>query len=482
VFIGGGSEHDCLRVGNAYDWDPCDGSVVTWEPTRATLAKAQQAPVSPVPPSSMQAGHLRGFVEFRDKDLDYSRTVMGSWDVPGRCDIRAMTYVINAHLRRHATYHSWFEYHDEKNIVRHTMKNPRDIQFVPKEFGVLTQPQWRDHVLATPDPLQWDCFRFGIIQYDDRFSLYAVVDHLHCDPMLMTVLYVEMLMNYTSLLEGKAPVTLPPAASYDEFCMRETQTVASMTLDSPAVRTWVEFAEANGGSLPDFQLPLGDQSIPCGGDVHVQQMLGPDQMAQFEALCQRAGARFSGGLFACAALAQYELTGAETYYGLTPTDKRKSPGDFLTVGWFTGVVPFTVPVDPNSFEETARAAQASFDANMDCAYVPYDRVLELAPWLKRPGPQFTMMSYMDAGLPPLSGIVATALDGVNASALTDGRSPAYMYSTVFRLFDEVSIMVSYPNNPVARESVIRFTEQMKSVFDRVVAGTLAGVPVRVVAR
>jgi hypothetical protein len=68
---------------------------------------------------------------------------------------------------------------------------------------------------------------------------------------------------------------------------------------------------------------------------------------------------------------------------------------------------------------------------------------------------------------------------VNAAAFTDGRSPAYMYSTVFRLFDEVSIMVSYPNNPVARESVIRYTEAMKSVFGRVVAGKLAAVPVRV---
>jgi hypothetical protein len=54
-----------------------------------------------------------------------------------------------------------------------------------------------------------------------------------------------------------------------------------------------------------------------------------------------------------------------------------------------------------------------------------------------------------------------------------------MYSTVFRLFDEVSIMVSYPNNPIARESVMRFTAQMKSVFERVVAGSMAGVPVRV---
>jgi hypothetical protein len=427
----------------------------------------------------MQIGHLRGFVEFRERGLDYSRAVMGSWDVPGRCDIRAMTYVINAHLRRHATYHSWFEYNDAQNIVRHTMKNPRDIEFVAKEHGVLTQQEWQDHVLATPDPLQWDCFRFGVIQYQNRFALYAVVDHLHCDPMLIAGLYVEILMNYNALLEGKAPVTLPPAASYDEFCMRESQCVSGMTLESPEVRKWIEFAEANGGTLPDFPLPLGDQSIPCGGDVHVTRLLGPEQTAQFEALCQQAGARFSGGLFACSALAQYELTGAETYYGLTPIDKRKSPADFMTVGWFTGVVPFTVPVDPTSFAETARAAQASFDANMDAANVPYDRVLELAPWLKRHGPQFTMMSYMDAGLPPLSAIVATALDGVNATAFTDGRSPAYMYSTVFRLFDEVSIMVSYPNNPIARESVTRFTQTTKSVFDRVVAGSLAAVPVRV---
>jgi hypothetical protein len=427
----------------------------------------------------MQIGHLRGFVEFRDRGLDYSRAVMGSWDVPGRCDIRAMTYVINAHLRRHATYHSWFEYTDAKNIVRHTMKNARDIQFVAKEYGVLTQQEWQDHVLATPDPLHWDCFRFGIIQYEDRFALYAVVDHLHCDPMLIAGLYVEILMNYNAIREGKAPVTLPPAASYDDFCMRESQCVSGMTLESPEVQKWIEFAEANGGTLPDFPLPLGDQSIPCGGDVRVERLLGPEQTAQFEALCQQAGARFSGGLFACSALAQYELTGAETYFGLTPIDKRKSPADFMTVGWFTGVVPFTVPVDPSSFAETARAAQASFDENMDLANVPYDRVLELAPWLRRPGPQFTMMSYMDAGLPPLSAIVATALDGVNATAFTDGRSPAYMYSTVFRLFDEVSIMVSYPNNPIARESVTRFTETMKSVFDRVVAGSLAAVPVRV---
>jgi hypothetical protein len=427
----------------------------------------------------MQAGHLRGYVEFGERGLDYSRTVMGSWEVPGRCDIRAMTYVINAHLRRHATYHSWFEYKDAKHIVRHTIQDPRDIQFVAKEHGVMTQPEWRDHVLATPDPLQWDCFRFGIIQYEHHFALYAVVDHLHCDAILIASFYVEILLNYNALLEGRAPVALPPAASYDDFCMRESQFVSGMTLESPEVRKWIEFAGANGGTLPDFPLPLGEQSIADGGRVHVRRLIGPEQTVQFEAICQRAGVRFSGGLFACMALTQYELSGAETYYGLTPIDKRKNPADFMTMGWFTGVVPFTAAVDPNSFEETARAAQASFDANMDLANVPYDRVLELASWLRRPGPQFTMVNYMDAGLPPLSAIVLSAMKGVNAAVLTDGRNPAFMYATVFRLFDEVSIMVSYPNNPIARESVRRYTEAMKSVFDRAVAGTLAGVRVRV---
>lgn len=479
MFIGGRSERDSLRVGNANDWDPGTGSVVTWQPTPGSLANARQAPISPVPPSSMQAGHLRGYVEFAARGLDYSRTIMGSWDLPGRCDIRAMTYVINAHLRRHATYHSWFGYNDAKQMVRHTIKDPREIQFVAREYGVLTPREWREHVLAVPDPLQWDCFRFGIIQYERHFALYAVVDHLHCDPILIASFHVEILMNYNALLEGRAPVALPPAASYDDFCMRESQYVAGLTLESPEVRKWIAFAEANEGTLPDFPLPVGEQSKLDGGAVHVRRLLDPEQTARFEVICREAGVRLSGGLFACVAFAQYELNGAETYYGLTPIDKRKRPADFMTMGWFTGVVPFTVPVDPNSFEATARAAQASFDANMDLANVPYDRVLELAPWLRRPGSQFTMMNYMDAGLPPLSAIVAGAMKGVNATALTDGRNPAFTYSTVFRLFDEVSIMVSYPNNPIARESVSRYTEAMKSVLDRAVAGSLARAPGRI---
>jgi hypothetical protein len=175
-------------------------------------------------------------------------------------------------------------------------------------------------------------------------------------------------------------------------------------------------------------------------------------------------------LFACAALAHYELTGEQTYRGLTPIDKRRTPEEYMTMGWFTGVIPFEVTVDPDSFVETARAIQASFDENITLAQVPYDRVLELAPWLNKYGSQFYMMNYMDVGLPPLSAVVATALTGSNATAYNDGRSPAYLYMSVIRLFDEVSLLVSFPNNPVARESVTRYGDIIKSVFTRAAAG------------
>ncbi|MFG1930759.1 condensation domain-containing protein [Mycobacterium sp. NPDC048908] len=470
MFIGGGSAGVGLITGRLEDWDPGSGSVVSWHGSAASREKARSAPVSPVPIGYMQAGHLRGFCEFAERGVDYSRVVMGSWDVPGRCDIRTMTYVINAHLRRHETYRSWFEYVDYKNIVRHTITDPRDIEFVPTRHGQLTPSEWHELLMSTPDPLQWDCFSFGIIQYDNHFAFYVIVDHLHCDPALITGLYAEIVAMYRALAAGGAPVPLPPTGSHDAFCVRERQYTANLTVDSPQVQKWIEFAERNGGTLPDFPLPLGDQSIACGGDLVVEKFLDPEQTEKFEIRCAEAGVRFSGGLFACAAIAHYELTGADTYYGLTPIDKRSTPEEYTTMGWFTGIVPITVPVDPTSFEETARATQASFDENAELAHVPFDHVLELAPWLRRYGPQYTMMNYMDAGLPPLSAVVASALRGANATAYIDGRTPAFLYSSFIRLFDEVSLMVSFPNNPVARESVLRYVEVLKSVFVRAAEG------------
>ena len=86
------------------------------------------------------------------------------------------------------------------------------------------------------------------------------------------------------------------------------------------------------------------------------------QTERFESACTAAGARFVGGLFACLAQVEHELTGALTYYGLTPRDSRTAGDNFMTQGWFTGLIPIIVPIAATSFSDAAWAAQASFDS------------------------------------------------------------------------------------------------------------------------
>ena len=284
-----------------------------------------------------------------------------TWEVAGRCDVRAMNYALNAHLRRHDTYRSWFEYKDAEHIVRHTIADPADIEFVPIEHGTMTSAELRDHISA-PHPLQWDCFLFGVIQSADHFTFYASIGHLRVDLMIVGVLFTEIHMMYSALVRGGVPARLPEVGSYDDYCAQQRRDTSALTLDSPSVRAWIEFAVNSGGTLPRFPLPLGNLSVPCAGDLLNVTLMDEQQTRRFDSACVAAGARFSGGVFGCAALTEHELTGAETISILTTTDTRRTPTELATTGWFTGLVPITVPVAATSFGDTARAAQTSFDS------------------------------------------------------------------------------------------------------------------------
>ena len=180
-----------------------------------------------------------------------SRLCIGSWDLPGRCDVRVLTYIINAHLRRHDTYHSWFEFSSGNEIVRHTIADPKDIHCVPVKHGEMTTEEWREHILATPSPLQWDCFRFAIIQRPDNFTFCFVIDHLYIDAQFIGAISVEFYLMYKALVAGAAPISLPAAGSYRDYCVRQDDQTSGLTLNSPQIRAWVDFFEANDGTLPE---------------------------------------------------------------------------------------------------------------------------------------------------------------------------------------------------------------------------------------
>lgn len=456
-----------------HDWVDAPGSVVSWSPSPGCLNKVAQAPVSDVPPSYQQEQHIRTYRSHSANGLEMARLLIPAWTMPGKCDIRAMTFVINSYLRRHDTYHSWFDFDDSDRVVRHTVANPQDIQFVATRHGEMNSAQWREHILQTPSPLQWDCFRFGVIQRADHFTFYASIDHVHADAMFVIALFVELHMNYAALAEGGAPIRLPDAGRYVDYCRRQRKYTSELTLDSPEVVEWIDFLKRSKGTLPKFPLPLGDPDVPCTGDLITVSLMDAHDSDRFEAVCAQAGARFIGGVFACAAIAERELCDIEDYQVITPTTTRSTPAEFMTTGWFTGIVPISVPVQGKSFAELARAAQDTFDSGMHMANVPIERVLELAeavPGIRKPEPGVPMLSYLDIGLPPLNPVVMGQWQDQNGTLYTDLGAANQIGMWVNRRDAGTTITVAYPDNPIARESVSRYLEVMKMAYLRAAQG------------
>src|SRR5919204_6458073 len=127
-----------LALEGIRDWVDAPGVLVSWDPKPATLEKALEAPISAVPASYQQAQHLRAYREYAAHGAEMARLNIPAWNIAGKCDIAAMTYVINSYLRRHDTYHSWFEFNDAGEIVRRTIRNPADITLVPTDHGEVT--------------------------------------------------------------------------------------------------------------------------------------------------------------------------------------------------------------------------------------------------------------------------------------------------------------------------------------------------------
>ena len=458
-----------ITVGGLDEWSLTPGAVVSWHPTAEAQDKARQAPVSSVPVSYMQGQHLRNYCDRAAAGLNFSRQIIASCDVAGQCDIAAMDHAVNAYLRRHDTFRSWFRHVGDNEFIRHALEDPADIEFVPIEHGVMTVEQIHEHVVAIPNPLEWGCFTFGVIQNDEFFTFFASMDHVHGDATLIGTTMLEANGMYSALSGGGSALTLPDAGSFDAFCVREREYTADLDMDSPGVQAWIDFAENNDGGFPEFPLPLGDPQESVSSRMTSEVLMDAAQTERFDAACAGAGARFVGGLFACLAQVEHELTGALTYYGLTPRDSRNAGDNFMTQGWFTGLIPITVPIGAASFGEAAWSAQSSFDSGLNMAKVPYYRVLELAPWLKWPQPNFPVSNFLHGGAAPLNAILAAGDMGLadNIGIYPDGRFSYQLTIYIFRYGEGTVMAIMHPDNPVAEKSVTRYLQAMQSVCGQV---------------
>jgi hypothetical protein len=81
-----------------------------------------------------------------------------------------------------------------------------------------------------------------------------------------------------------------------------------------------------------------------------------------------------------------------------------------------------------------------------------------------------MISYLDATLAPLSPTVVAEWNGLNGKIYSELGAAHQIGMWINRFGNGTSVTVAFPNNPIARESVARYLEAMKSVFVRVVVG------------
>ena len=459
-----------VALGNINGWQPGQGPVTTWTASLAAREAAHNARRSDLAASYQQAQHARLAYYAKELGRQLPRLMIVAWDIPGVCEIPAMTAAINAHVRRHDTYHSWFEFEND-DMVRRTIDSPEVIDFVPVEFGNMSAEQIRIHAMTTtPETLEWDCFTFGIVQHTDHFTIYASVDHLHIDGISAALIFLDIHLMYQNLRQA-TPTPLPQVGSYCDYTVRQRQEVASLTLRSPQIKDWIEFAQDIDGDWPSFPLPLGDTWANNKGEFLTVDLLGAAQTESFDTVCREAGARFSGGALACAALAENELTGTETYHGFTAYDTRTPDIDTMSVGWFASVFPVTVPTGNGYFPEVARAAQKSFDATKHLASVPFERVLELAApdqlGIKLPTRPAMMVSFIDFRTIPL----ATLWEETNFGTYGDCLSLGGINMWINRHAAKTTVTISFPDNPIARDSVHRYVAALTQVFTCVTKGT-----------
>ncbi|OBB90177.1 condensation domain-containing protein [Mycobacterium sp. 852002-40037_SCH5390672] len=459
-----------VALGNINEWQPPNGPLTMWTPAPASLDAARTARRSQLAPSYQQNQHLWAAHIGNTINRQLPRLMVVAWDIPGVCDIAAMTATINAHVRRQDTYHNWFEFQDG-SIVRRTIDDPAVIDLIPVAFEPMSADQIRTHVLTTtPGTLEWGCFTFGIVEHTDYFTFYASVDHLHIDGLSAGLIFVDIHLTYQELAqhaERRQP-HLPEVRSYCDYAARQRENVASLTLSSPEIKDWIAFGRDTDGAWPSFPLPLGDTWASSKGDLVTVQLLDAAETESFDAACRAAGARFIGGVLACTASAEHELTGNETYHGFTAKDTRMPGLDTMTVGWFASLIPVTVPTAGVSFGEAARAAQKSFDAARGLADVPFERLLELATpeqlGIQLPTQLPMMLSYLDFRKIPLAGLWAET----NFGTYGDNLSAGGINMWINRHTEMTTVTISFPDNEVARESVQRYIATLIEVFDRAV--------------
>jgi len=451
-------------------WTPPSGRLTQWAPSEHGILLSRSASEHPVPPSHQQQAYVQAAARNTDIGYRFSRLCVMTFDIDGPLDTDAMTTAVNAFVRRHDTFRSWFRMDQDDNVIRHIVdKDALDMVAIHLADHA-TGDQVRHYAQNTvPGPLEWACFAIGAIDRGTSFTVYVAVDHLHSDGMSQALCCADLLTLYHAATHGQSGGNLEPAGSYLEYCHRERRATAQMSLNDPAVQQWVTLLDRNDKKLPRFPLALGlDCAQRARSRAVTFDLLDEHDGIRLDEVCVDVGVRFVAAVLAAAAVAAYEFTGQYFHLGFTPKSTRRTPEERNAVGWFANLVPFVAEITSGtSFRDVLRSVNDSYEEHRGLAHVPFHRVLELLPCQYAIPMEWVvpMISYIDVRRLP----GAVMFDHVNLGVYGNRGSSDEVYSWVNRFPGHTSMSMLYPDTLSARDSVDRYIDRYTSILRSVAA-------------
>ncbi|WP_329065109.1 condensation domain-containing protein [Streptomyces sp. NBC_01429] len=337
---------------------------------------------------------------------------------------------------------------------------------------------------AETDPLDWPSCVFATVRHADSTTLHLAFDHLNVDGYSILLVAHEIRELYTAAVTG-TPAGLGQVGSYLDFAGQERERTALVHSEHESVVRWRDFVTANGGALPAFPLPVGDETDAAHetGPAHRTHphpdqlggcvwLLDSDRARSFQTACRADGGNFLSGLLASLAVVGHESTGHEEFRALTPFHTRGQEAAWTgSLGWYVGLAPIRFAVrGTDAFAEVMRNAVAALDGAGAVAAVPFPRIAEL---LGTPLEPRFVVSYMDMRRTP----GARRWGEWKAAALRSRRShPDEVYLWINRSYEGVYVSYRHPNTERARLAVSRFIADTGRLMNAIAAPTPPAAP------
>lgn len=338
------------------------GDIHLWVPRSSTMRGFAAAATDPRPVTPDQQRRLEVACELRLPD-DEVNPWIGLRATLRDADMAAIAGTLRRFCARHESLRCMFVRTPDGSYERRIL-DADQIAFQPRPLGHFAdRGEAFDAVMAELDDRTgaWAWPAATIVSVTDELgdiTVFGAFDHVTFDGYSAYLTIGELKQHLEDELTC-APLPTP-VGSYVDFAVEQRAIQEAITPEDPALEPWRLAADATG-DLPGLPRATGVRR----GDtirhrVRYPTFAGPRLSTAFHRWCESLGTPAGLGFVAVLMRAMVAEEDDHRMTVLMSTHNRSRPEWHQAIGWFSGVVPMTVDLDPGLSlpEIVARTAEA----------------------------------------------------------------------------------------------------------------------------